>query len=139
MIDVFAPEGLLPADRVPGLLQALAQAILRHEGAPPRSPYLENTAAYLHALPAAAVATAAAPRARALRVNVVTPPGALTREAQRGLVAEITTLLSDAAGDPALAGSTWVIRTEAAEGGWGIAGTAFGREEFAAARAGARA
>ena len=27
---------------------------------------------------------------------------------------------------------TWVILTEAAEGGWGIAGTAFGVEEFTA-------
>jgi hypothetical protein len=26
----------------------------------------------------------------------------------------------------------WVLLTEAAEGGWGIAGTAFGGEEFAA-------
>jgi hypothetical protein len=33
-----------------------------------------------------------------------------------------------------------VLLTEAAEGGWGIAGTAFGREEFAAlAAAGAAA
>src|SRR6266511_4277926 len=30
------------------------------------------------------------------------------------------------------AARTWVLLTEAAEGGWGIAGTAFGREEFAA-------
>ena len=29
-------------------------------------------------------------------------------------------------------GCTWVLLTEAAEGGWGIAGTAFGREELAA-------
>jgi hypothetical protein len=34
----------------------------------------------------------------------------------------------------------WVLLTEAVEGGWGLAGTAFGKEEFAAlaARAGAR-
>jgi hypothetical protein len=30
-----------------------------------------------------------------------------------------------------------VLLTEAAEGGWGIAGTAFGREEFAALAAAA--
>ena len=35
-------------------------------------------------------------------------------------------------GDPSQAKRTWVVLTEAAEGGWGIAGTAFGREEFAA-------
>jgi hypothetical protein len=36
------------------------------------------------------------------------------------------------AGDPSQAGRAWVLLTEAAEGGWGIAGTAFGCEEFAA-------
>jgi len=36
------------------------------------------------------------------------------------------------AGDPSQAARTWVLLSEAAEGGWGIAGTAFGREEFAA-------
>lgn len=32
----------------------------------------------------------------------------------------------------ARAGRTWVILTEAAEGGWGIADTAFGKQEFIA-------
>lgn len=139
MIDVFAPAGLVPADRAPELLQELARAVLRHEGAPPRSPYLENTPAYLHELPAGAVATAAGPERAALRVQVVTPPAALSREGQRGLVAEITRLAADTLGDPALARRTWVVLTEAAEGGWGLAGAALGREEFAAARAAARA
>ena len=35
-------------------------------------------------------------------------------------------------GDSSQAKRTWVLLTEAAEGGWGIAVTAFGREEFAA-------
>jgi phenylpyruvate tautomerase PptA (4-oxalocrotonate tautomerase family) len=35
-------------------------------------------------------------------------------------------------GDPTQVGRTWVLLTEAAEGGWGIGGTAFGRAEFAA-------
>jgi hypothetical protein len=35
--------------------------------------------------------------------------------------------------------STWVLLAEAAEGGWEIWGTAFGREEFAALRAKAAA
>ena len=40
-------------------------------------------------------------------------------------------LAANAPEDPSQAGRTWVLLTEAAEGGWGIAGTAFGREEFA--------
>ncbi|HEX3842252.1 MAG TPA: hypothetical protein VHU85_15780 [Acidimicrobiales bacterium] len=46
------------------------------------------------------------------------------------------------AGEEELRKRTWVILTEAAEGGWGLSGTAFGAEEFTAlARraAGARA
>jgi hypothetical protein len=34
------------------------------------------------------------------------------------------------AGDPTQGARTWVLLTETAEGGWGIAGTAFGGEEF---------
>ena len=51
-------------------------------------------------------------------------PGA-SSIAQRVGVAKIS-------GDPSQSARTWVFLTEAAEGGWGIAGTAFGRAEFAA-------
>jgi phenylpyruvate tautomerase PptA (4-oxalocrotonate tautomerase family) len=63
---------------------------------------------------------------------VLTPPAALNRDGQRQLVAEATEIVAKVAGDPSQAGRTWVLLTEAAEGGWGIAGTAFGRAEFAA-------
>jgi phenylpyruvate tautomerase PptA (4-oxalocrotonate tautomerase family) len=48
------------------------------------------------------------------------------------LVAEITQIIVDVTHDPTMAQRTWVLLTEAAEGGWGIAGTAFGRDEFIA-------
>jgi phenylpyruvate tautomerase PptA (4-oxalocrotonate tautomerase family) len=67
-----------------------------------------------------------------VRVQVVTPPAALTRAGQKQLVKEVTEIIAKLSGDPAQASRTWVLLTEAAEGGWGIAGTAFGREEFAA-------
>jgi phenylpyruvate tautomerase PptA (4-oxalocrotonate tautomerase family) len=63
---------------------------------------------------------------------VLTPPGALNRASQRSFVADATAIVARIAGDPTQATRTWVLLTEAAEGGWGIAGTAFGREEFAA-------
>jgi hypothetical protein len=44
----------------------------------------------------------------------------------------MTQIVARIAADPSQGGRTWVLLTEAAEGGWGIAGTAFGREEFAA-------
>ena len=59
-------------------------------------------------------------------------------EAQRQLVKEATEIVAKISGDPSQAGRTWVLLTEAAEGGWGIAGTAFGREEFAALAAKSR-
>jgi phenylpyruvate tautomerase PptA (4-oxalocrotonate tautomerase family) len=64
------------------------------------------------------------------------PPGVLGREAQKQLVARATELVAEVVGDPTQAARTWVFLTEAAEGGWGIAGLAFGREEFAALAAG---
>ena len=76
--------------------------------------------------------TAGTDAARTARVQVVTPPAALTRDGQKQLVKDATEIVARVAGDPSQAGRTWVLLTEAAESGWGIAGTAFGREEFAA-------
>ena len=70
--------------------------------------------------------------ARTVRVQIITPPSVLTREGQKQLVREVTEIVTKISGNPSQAGRTWVLLTEAAEGGWGIAGTAFGREEFAA-------
>ena len=86
----------------------------------------------------ATLQTAAEPLARAVRIQIITPPGALTRDAQKQLVKDATGILADICGDPSLAKRTWVVLTEAAEGGWGIGGTAFGREEFTALAAAAR-
>lgn len=60
------------------------------------------------------------------------PLPALEREGQKKLVREVTEIVARISGDPSQAGRTRVLLTEAAEGGWGLAGTAFGREEFAA-------
>jgi hypothetical protein len=45
---------------------------------------------------------------------------------------EATQIVTKIAGDSTQGARTWALLTEAADGGWGIAGTAFGREEFAA-------
>jgi len=55
---------------------------------------------------------------------VITPPGVLNRAGQKSLVAEITQIIARISGDPSQAARTWVLLTEAVEGGWGIAGTA---------------
>jgi phenylpyruvate tautomerase PptA (4-oxalocrotonate tautomerase family) len=130
MIDVHAPEGLWAATADPNLIAGLTQAVLRAEGVTaPGAFHLDNTAAFVHRLPATSVGTASSPTADVVRVQVITPPGSLDRDGQRQLTSEATALIAAAAGKPV---HTWVILTEATEGGWGIAGTAFGVPEFAA-------
>jgi phenylpyruvate tautomerase PptA (4-oxalocrotonate tautomerase family) len=131
MIDVYAPADIFPAAADQQLGRELTHAVLRAEGVAQPGPFhLDNTAAFIHRLPSSAISTASAPSARSVRVQVVTPPGALSRAGQRQLTKEATDIIASAAGDPSLAARTWVILTEAAEGGWGIAGTAYGVEEF---------
>ena len=140
MIDVYAPADLFPAgtDRV--LAQQLTAALLKAEGvAQPGPAHLNNTGAYIHRMPASTVHTAATDQARTVRIQVLTPPGVLNREGQKQLVADATAIVAKVSGDPTQAGRTWVLLTEAAEGGWGIAGTAFGQVEFAALAKAAKA
>ena len=140
MIDVYAPADLFPADADRALGEQLTLAVLRAEGVAAPGPFhTDNTAAYIHRLPASAVQTAATAQARTVRVQVITPPGALGREGQKQLVKEATEIVATLSGDTTQAVRTWVILTEAAEGGWGLRGTAFGKEEFAALAAKARA
>jgi phenylpyruvate tautomerase PptA (4-oxalocrotonate tautomerase family) len=133
MIDVYAAADLFPADADRELAAELTGALLRAEGViSPGPTHTHNTGAYIHRLPPSAVNTAAQGNARTVRVQILTPPGVLSREGQKQLVADVTHIVARIAGDPSQGGRTWVLLTEAAEGGWGIAGTAFGREEFAA-------
>jgi len=90
-------------------------------------------------LPPSAISTANSASARTVRVQVITPPAALNRDGQRQLTREITEIVTRISGDESQAARTWVILTEAAEGGWGLAGTAFGVEEFGALAARAAA
>ena len=140
MIDVYAPADLFPADADRALGEQLTLAVLRAEGVAAPGPFhTNNTAAYIHRLPASAVQTAVTAQARTVRVQVITPPGALGRDGQKQLVKEATGIVATLSGDATQAARTWVILTEAAEGGWGLLGTAFGQEEFTALAAKARA
>jgi phenylpyruvate tautomerase PptA (4-oxalocrotonate tautomerase family) len=139
MIDVYAADDLFPPGSERQLGEELTFALLRAEGVlSPGPTHLNNTGAYLHRMLPRDVQTAAGATARTVRIQIVTPPSVLTREAQRQLVKEATEIVAKISGDPSQAGRTWVLLTEAAEGGWGIAGTAFGREEFAALAAKSR-
>ena len=133
MIDVYAPTDRFPVSADRQLAEELTAALLKAEGvANPGPAHTNNTGAYIHRMPLSTVNTAAQGSARTVRVQVVTPPAVLSRAGQKQLVAEVTEIVARISGDPSQAGRTWVLLTEAAEGGWGIAGTAFGKEEFAA-------
>src|SRR5689334_14361182 len=117
MIDVYAAADLFPADADRQLAEELTAALLKAEGVTNPGPtHMQNTGAYIHRMPPASVNTAAQGLARTVRVQIVTPPGVLNREGQRQLVAEATQIVAKIAHDPAQAGRTWVLLTEAAEG-----------------------
>lgn len=140
MIDVYAPSDLFPAGADAQLGHELTMAVLRAEGVANPGPFhLNNTAAFIHRMNPSSIHTAATGSARVVRIQVITPPAALSREGQRQLTKDATEIVAKASGDATQAARTWVLLSEAAEGGWGIAGTAYGRQEFAdlAARAAA--
>jgi phenylpyruvate tautomerase PptA (4-oxalocrotonate tautomerase family) len=68
-----------------------------------------------------------------VRVQILTPVGTLDRAKQLGVVKELTEIVAAATGDPGVAERTWVLITEAPEGGWGIGGHAYTRAEIAEA------
>ncbi len=140
MIDVYAPSDLFPVGTDGRLGHELTMAVLRAEGVATPGPFhLNNTAAFIHRMDLHAVHTAATDSSRTVRVQIITPPAALTRDGQKQLVKEVTEIVAKISGDPTQASRTWVILTEAVEGGWGLSGTAFGRSEFAALAAKAAA
>jgi phenylpyruvate tautomerase PptA (4-oxalocrotonate tautomerase family) len=86
----------------------------------------------VHELPATALANVDGDSTY-VRVQVLTNAGALDRDKQIGVVAKLTGLVAAAAGDPSLSERTWVLLTEAPEGGWGLWGHAQTNEELVAA------
>src|SRR6267154_5323055 len=133
MIDVYAADGTFTDKHT--LAQNLAQAVMRWEKVPQIPLFSDNTAAFIHDLPAEAIANAAG-ASNYIRVQVLTPINVLDRDKQLGVVKELTEIIVAAAGDPTLADRTWVLITESPEGGWGIDGHAnTGADIAVAARA----
>jgi phenylpyruvate tautomerase PptA (4-oxalocrotonate tautomerase family) len=94
--------------------------------------FRKNTAAFVHELPANALANVDGDGTY-VRVQVLTNAGALDREKQLAVVRRLTDIVAAAAGDPGLADRTWVLLTEAPEGGWGLHGHAHTNAELVAA------
>ena len=130
MIDVYAATGTFSDKR--SLARELAAAVMRWEGVPDIPLFADNTTAFIHDLPAEAISNVAG-RGDYVRVQVLTPIGVLDRDKQLGIVNDLTEIVARAAGDPGLSERTWVLLTEAPEGGWGIAGHANTQADIAAA------
>jgi phenylpyruvate tautomerase PptA (4-oxalocrotonate tautomerase family) len=94
--------------------------------------FRKNTAAFVHDLPSDSLSNVDGDRGY-VRVQVLTNAGALDRDKQLQDVRQFTDIIAAAAGDPALADRTWVLITEAPDGGWGLAGHANTNAELVAA------
>src|ERR1700730_13700699 len=133
MIDVYAAEGTFTDKHA--LARDLAAAVMRWEKVPEISLFQNNTAAFIHDLPADSISNVAGDSNYG-RVQVLTPVGVLDRDKQLGVVEELTGIIAAAGTDPALGERTWVLLTESPEGGWGVKGHAnTGADLAAAARA----
>jgi len=127
LIDVYATAGTFPEPR--RLAADLARALMVIEGVPDIPVFRQNTAASIHDLPDGAISNVDG-ESGYVRVQVLTNAGALNRGKQLAVVAQFTELVASAAADPSLAGRTWVLLTEATEGGWGLWGHAHTNAEL---------
>jgi phenylpyruvate tautomerase PptA (4-oxalocrotonate tautomerase family) len=130
MIDAYATAGTF-ADKQ-RLAQDLATAVMKIEQVPDIPMFRKNTAAFVHELPAGALSNVDGD-GNYVRVQVLTNAGALDRAKQLAVVSRLTEIIAAAAGDPTLADRTWVLLTEAPEGGWGLWGHAHTNAELVGA------
>ena len=94
--------------------------------------FRQNTAAFIHELQPSHLANVDGDGSY-VRVQVLTNADALDRDKQLAVVARFTAIVATAAGDPTLAERTWVLLTQAPDGGWGLAGHAHTNQELVAA------
>ena len=130
MIDIYASKGTFPNIRQ--LAKDAAAVVKSVEQVPDIPMFRKNTAAFVHEMPDGALSNTDGD-SDYVRVQVTTNAGALDREKQIALVRRLTDLVASAAGDETLAKRTWVVLTEAVEGGWGLWGHAHTNAELVTA------
>ena len=130
MIDVYATAETF-ADKHQ-LAVDLATAVMTIEQVPNIPMFRTNTAAFIHDLPTDSLSNVDGDH-RYVRIQVLTNAGALDRGKQLAVVEQLTRIAAQAAGDPTLASRTWVLLTEAPDGGWGLDGHANTNQELVAA------
>ena len=130
MIDIYAAAGTFADPHK--LAKDAASVVKGVEQVPDIPMFRKNTAAFVHEMPANALANTEGD-SNYVRVQVLTNAGALTREKQLAVVTQLTDLIKSAAADATLGERTWVLLSEAAPGGWGLWGHAHTNEELVAA------
>ena len=121
MIDVYATAGTFADPHA--LAAKLAGTLMTIEQVPNIPMFRQNTAAFVHDLPAGALSNVDGD-SNYIRVQVLTNAGALDREKQVAVVRQFTDLVTEASGDPTAEQRIWVLLTEAVAGGWGLWGHA---------------
>jgi len=127
MIDVYATAGTF-ADKHQ-LAADLAATLRAIEEVPDIPMFRLNTAGFVHELPEGDLSNVDG-ESSYVRVQVLTNAGALDRDKQLAVVSQFTDLVAKAAGDASLSKRTWVLLTEAVEGGWGLWGHAHTNAEL---------
>jgi phenylpyruvate tautomerase PptA (4-oxalocrotonate tautomerase family) len=130
MIDIYAAAGTFADTHQ--LAADAARTVMRVEQVPDIPMFRQNTAAFVHELPAGCLSNVDGDTSY-VRVQVLTNAGALDRDKQLTVVRELTELVATAAAEPGLGDRTWVLLTEAPDGGWGLQGHASTNADLVAA------
>src|SRR6202142_2063154 len=133
MIDVYAAAGTFSDPHQ--LAADLARTLMTIEGVPDIPMFRKNTAGFVHEMDGPAISNVDGESAY-VRVQVLTNAGALDRDKQLAVVSQFTELVAAAAAGTSVPKGTWVLLTEAVDGGWGLWGHAHTNSELVdAARA----
>src|ERR1700751_1285098 len=130
MIDVYGPAGAFEDKQE--LARSLAAAVMAVEEVPDITMFRQNTAAFIHELPADSISNVEG-GSDYVRVQVLTNAGALNRDKQIAMVSRLTELIAGAPGRPPAPERIWVVLTEAIDGGWGLWGHAHTNVDLVAA------
>ena len=130
MIDIYATAGTFSDPHA--LAKDAAATVKSIEQVPDTPMFRKNTAAFVHELKSGAISNVDGD-SNYVRVQVLTNVGALDRPKQIAVVRQLTELIAKAAGDDSLKDRTWVLLTEAVQGGWGLWGHAHTNDELVTA------
>lgn len=130
MIDIYATAGTFSDPHA--LAKDAAATVKSIEQVPDIPMFRKNTAAFVHELKEGSLSNVDGD-GNYVRVQVLTNEGALDRAKQIAVVRQLTDLVAAAAGDESLKQRTWVLLTEAVEGGWGLWGHAHTNAEIVTA------